>query len=94
MNTRRLKARPARAAARKTAPVRSRTPHLYNVIIERDVDGWYVASVPELRGCHTQAKSLDQLMTRAREAIRLCLEVHGESRGNEFIGIQRVAVSR
>jgi predicted RNase H-like HicB family nuclease len=46
----------------------------FNVIIERDSEGYYVASVPELRGCHTQAKSLDILMERIREAIELCLE--------------------
>ena len=46
----------------------------FNVIIERDVEGWYVPSVPELQGCHTQAKSLDVLMERIREAIELCLE--------------------
>jgi len=34
----------------------------YNVIIERDAEGYYVATVPELKGCHTQAKSLDTLM--------------------------------
>ncbi len=47
----------------------------FNVIIEKDEDGYYVASVPALRGCHTQAKSLDVLMRRIREAIELCLEV-------------------
>ena len=46
----------------------------FNVIIERDSEGYYVASVPELRGCHTQAKSLDKLMERIREVIALCLE--------------------
>jgi predicted RNase H-like HicB family nuclease len=45
----------------------------FSVIIERDEEGYYVASVPELRGCHTQAKSLDALMKRVREAIELCL---------------------
>jgi predicted RNase H-like HicB family nuclease len=64
----------------------------FNVIIERDVEGYYVASVPELRGCHTQAKSLDVLMERIREAIQLCLEVEGEVVSNEFIGVQRVAI--
>lgn len=65
----------------------------FNVIIERDSEGYYVASVPELTGCHTQAKSLDELMERVREAIRLCLEVKGEDvEGSEFIGIQRVMV--
>ncbi len=47
----------------------------FNVVIERDEDGYYVASVPALPGCHTQARSLDELMERIREAIALCLEV-------------------
>ena len=64
----------------------------FNVVIERDEDGYFVASVPELRGCHTQAKSLDVLMKRVKEAIQLCLEVE-EPVLNEFIGIQRVAIS-
>lgn len=65
----------------------------FNVIIERDSEGYYVATVPELRGCHTQAKSLDTLMRRIREAIELCLEVEGESiSASEFIGVQRIYV--
>jgi len=47
----------------------------FSVVIERDEDGYFVASVPVLRGCHTQAKSLDVLMERVKEAIQLCLEV-------------------
>jgi predicted RNase H-like HicB family nuclease len=65
----------------------------FNVIIERDLDGYFVASVPNLPGCHTQAKSLDELMERIKEAIILCLEVQSQSTDNlEFIGLQRVAV--
>lgn len=65
----------------------------FNVIIERDSESYYVASVPELRGCHTQAKSLDILMKRIREAIELCLEVEGEKISpQEFIGFQRIWV--
>jgi predicted RNase H-like HicB family nuclease len=64
----------------------------FNVIIERDEEGYYVASVPELPGCHTQAKSLDKLMVRIREAIELCLEVEKELPHNQFIGVQRIAV--
>ena len=63
----------------------------FSVMIEKDEDGYFVASVPALRGCHTQAKSLDVLMKRIKEAIELCLEVQ-EPVTNEFIGIQRVAV--
>ncbi|MDQ3580937.1 MAG: type II toxin-antitoxin system HicB family antitoxin, partial [Pseudomonadota bacterium] len=49
--------------------------HQFDVIIERDEEGYFIASVPSLPGCHTQAKSLDVLMQRIREAIELCLEV-------------------
>jgi predicted RNase H-like HicB family nuclease len=64
----------------------------FSVVIERDEDGFYVASVPALRGCHTQARSLDVLMKRIQEAIELCLEVE-EPVSNEFIGVQRVAIA-
>ena len=47
----------------------------FNVVVEQDSEGYFVASVPALPGCHTQAKSLDELMARVREAIGLCLEV-------------------
>lgn len=67
--------------------------HEFNVVIEKDEDGYFVASVPSLRGCHTQAKSLDVLMKRIKEAIELCLECE-EPVANEFVGVQRVAVSR
>jgi len=64
----------------------------FSVVIEKDEDGYFVASVPTLKGCHTQAKSLDVLMKRIKEAIELCLEVEDPA-VTEFIGIQRVAIS-
>jgi len=63
----------------------------FNVVIEKDEDGFFVASVPALRGCHTQAKSLDILMKRIKEAIELCMEVE-DPVSNQFVGVQRVAV--
>jgi predicted RNase H-like HicB family nuclease len=51
----------------------------FNVVIERDEEGYFVASVPSLPGCHTQARSLDELMERVREAIALCLKVEAEA---------------
>jgi predicted RNase H-like HicB family nuclease len=65
----------------------------FSVVIEQDEDGYFVASVPALRGCHTQAKSLDDLVERVREAIELCLEAEGVPATNRFIGVQRVTVS-
>lgn len=50
----------------------------YTIVIEKDEDGYYMGSVPALPGCHTQAKSIDQLLERLREAIRLWLEVEGQ----------------
>ena len=66
----------------------------FNVIIEKDEDGYYVASVPTLSGCHTQARSLDELMERIKEAIELCLEVESgpEQITNDFIGVQKIYI--
>lgn len=65
----------------------------FNVVIERNNEGYYVASVPSLQGCHTQARSLDELMLRIREAIKLCLEVQEEVEPLEFIGVQKVSLA-
>ena len=66
----------------------------FSVIIERDAEGYYVASVPALHGCHTQAKSLDELMVRIREAVELCLEDPADSfEALDFVGVQKITVS-
>jgi len=54
---------------RKTSPQKQ-----FKVVIERDEDGYFVATVPALPGCHTQAKSFIQLNSRVRYAVKLCLE--------------------
>ena len=65
----------------------------FDVVIERDEDGWLVASVPELPGCHTQAKSQDALMARIKEAIAAYLDVRGvPPKAIAFVGVQRVEV--
>ena len=67
--------------------------HQFDVVVERDSEGYFVATVPALPGCHTQAKSLDELMSRIREAIELSLEVQGSPAETlDFIGVQRVTV--
>ena len=65
----------------------------FSVVIEQDEDGYFVASASALHGCHTQATSIDVLMPRIREAIELCLEVEQPVSSNQFIGVQRVAVT-
>jgi predicted RNase H-like HicB family nuclease len=66
------------------------------VVIEQDEDGIFVASVPALPGCHTQAKTLDKLMDRIKEAIELYLEANGKEIKNvkrlRFMGLQHVEV--
>ncbi len=66
----------------------------FTVVIERDEDGYFIGTVSQLKGCHTQAKSLDELMKRMEEAVSLCLEAEGELEEGElqFIGVQRIAV--
>lgn len=66
----------------------------YVVLIEEDEDGMLVASVPALKGCHTQARDIATLMKRIKEAIRLCLEVETEtSEPLKFVGLQEVKIS-
>ena len=50
-------------------------PRQFKVLIEQDEDGFFVANVPALPGCQTQAKNLPELKKRIREAVLLCLDV-------------------
>ncbi len=61
------------------------------VLIEQDEDGILVGSVPALKGCHTQAKTLPVLLQRIKEAILLCLEVETPTR-LQFVGLQEISV--
>ena len=66
----------------------------FNIIIEKDEDGYFVSEVVGLPGCHTQAKSMDELLERTKEAITLYLECEKPEVEvkSEFIGIQKVEV--
>jgi predicted RNase H-like HicB family nuclease len=66
----------------------------FDVVIERDPEGYYVASVPQIPACHTQGRSLDEVTDRIRETIELCLEVEGTPEQElEFVGIERVTIA-
>jgi predicted RNase H-like HicB family nuclease len=66
----------------------------FNVIIEKDEGGFYVATVPSLKGCHTQAKSLDVLMERTKEAIELYLEeASAVDYPYDFVGVQKITIN-
>ena len=66
----------------------------FPVIIEQDEDGWLIGLVPDLKGCHTQAKTLPQLEKRIREAIQVCLSAEkGRVTQNKFIGVHQLEVN-
>jgi predicted RNase H-like HicB family nuclease len=66
----------------------------FNVIIEKDEEGWYVARVPEIQGCHTQGKTIEQVIERIKEAIEVCIEADNlKPRPMKFVGLQRVEVA-
>ena len=63
------------------------------VVIERDEDGYYVAEVPDIKGCYTQGKTLEEVMKNIKEVIGLCLEADKEQIPHkEFVGVQRIEV--
>ena len=64
----------------------------FNVIIEKGEDGYLISEVVELQGCHTQAKNIDELIKRTKEAISLCLLEQTDKIKKNFIGIQKIEV--
>ena len=69
------------------------TSQEFYVVIERDEDGFYVGEVPQLRGCYTQGRTLDELMDNIKEVIKLCLEEGDVGVLPEFVGIQKVEIT-
>lgn len=65
---------------------------LFTVLIEKDEEGWLVSEVVELPGCHTQAKTLTQLMERTQEAIKAYTETIRPEISEKFVGIQQIEV--
>jgi predicted RNase H-like HicB family nuclease len=70
-----------------------KTGRKFTVVMERDEEGYYVATVPSPRGCHTQAKTLDTLTKRVREAIEACLGSDASAESSlELVSIQQISV--
>jgi predicted RNase H-like HicB family nuclease len=83
-----------RRGEKSTMEGEDNVPRQFDVVIERDQEGYYIASVPQIPACHKQARSLDDVTQRIREAIELCLEVEGAPEETpEFVGIQRVTIA-
>ncbi len=64
----------------------------FNLILEKGEDGYLIAEVAEIPGCRTQAKTMDELILRVKEAIELCLEVEPITKKSNFIGVQKLEV--
>jgi predicted RNase H-like HicB family nuclease len=64
----------------------------FYVIIEKDEDGYYVGEVPQLRGCYSQGKTIDELMVNIKEVIELCLEDEENDNISEFVGVQKLVL--
>jgi predicted RNase H-like HicB family nuclease len=65
----------------------------FTVLIEQDEDGIYVANVPDIPGCYTQGRTVEQAMERIREAIQVCLEADTEEiLPMKFIGVRQLEV--
>ncbi|MBI4043596.1 MAG: type II toxin-antitoxin system HicB family antitoxin [Candidatus Diapherotrites archaeon] len=67
---------------------------MFTMVIEEDEEGWLVGEVPELEGCYTQAKTMDELLKRIKEVIELCLERENKNEvsSTRFVGLQVVEV--
>lgn len=78
--------------SKKTLRKHKMESQAFTVLIEQDEDGFFVASVPSLKSCYTQAKTLEELSPRILEVIALCLEEE-EPVPMEFIAVQRLQVS-
>ncbi|MCP4396732.1 MAG: type II toxin-antitoxin system HicB family antitoxin [bacterium] len=63
--------------------------HIFTTLIEQDEDGYYVATVPALKSCYTQAITLEELYPRIREVIELCLEEEEEPLPMKFVAVQQ-----
>ena len=66
---------------------------VFDVLINQDEEGIYVAKVPEIEGCYTQGKNLQEVLERIKEAIEVCLEADKEEISPmKFVGIQRIQI--
>ena len=64
----------------------------FYVVIEKDEDGFFVGEIPQLKGCYSQGRTLDELMENIREVVILCLEEEISEDLPEFVGIQKIEV--
>ncbi len=68
--------------------------YTFTVIVEKDEDGFYVAEVPDLKGCYTQGETLEEALENIKEVIEMCLEADQEVEhvNKEIVAIQKIEV--
>jgi predicted RNase H-like HicB family nuclease len=67
--------------------------YTFTVIVEKDEDGFYVAEVPDLKGCYTQGKTLEEVLENIREVIGMCLEAEKiDPHNKEIVAVQKIEV--
>ena len=66
----------------------------FTAIIEQDEDGMYIGRVPSLKGCVTQGKNIDELITNLKDAVKLYLDVQGNDsfQISKFVGTQQIDI--
>lgn len=68
-------------------------PKKFSVVVERGEDGYLISEVIGLPGCHTQAKTYDELIKRTKEAIRLYIKAKKIDQPQpEFLSLQQIEV--
>jgi predicted RNase H-like HicB family nuclease len=63
----------------------------FYVVIEKDEDGYFIGEVPTLRGCYSQGKTIDELLSNIRDVIEMAIEEEPYI-SSEFIGVQKVSL--
>lgn len=83
----------AEKSRRRTKSNRGKTPRYFTVLIEQGEDSGYIATVPALKSCYTQAKTIPELLTHVHDVIELCLEAEKDiPEPTRFVGVQQVEV--
>ena len=68
--------------------------HNFTVLIEQGEDDAYIATVPALKSCYTQADTIPELLEKIREVIGLCLEAEKDFPvATKFVGVQQIEVA-
>ena len=65
----------------------------FTVLIEQGEDGAFIATVPSLKSCYTQADTITDLLDKIKEDIELCLEENETPTLARFIGIQQIEIA-